>query len=375
LRLLYLYWLVLYWLVLFGIALSGCGLLTAQTVAQVLVVVNGKSATSREIGDYYMRKRGIPASNRCVIQTEPVEIIARAVYNRDIEMPIGKFLATHRLQEQIFYIVLTGGVPLRIAGAGEGLKSEESSVDSELTLLYGRMRGAVVPLAGPVANPFFRQRDTPFRHPLFPMYLVTRLDAYNLNDMKALVDRALAARNTGKFVIDLRGDDTTPGNQWLRNAALLLPKDRVIMDDSATVLTGTKDVIGYASWGSNDSAHKQRFLHFQWLPGAIATEFVSTDARTFHAPPDSWKIGTWGDQKTWYAGAPQSLTGDYIREGASGVSGQVDEPFLAFCPRPEFILPSYYAGRNLAESFYMGIPGLSWMNVVIGDPLMQLGKP
>jgi uncharacterized protein (TIGR03790 family) len=111
----------------------------------------------------------------------------------------------------------------------------------------------------------------------------------------------------------------------------------------------------------------------QWLPGAIATEFVSTDARTFRQPPDSWKIGDWtDDRRTWYAGGPQSLTGDYIHEGASGASGQVDEPFLAFCPRPEFILPAYSSGRTLAESFYMGIPGLSWMNVVIGDPLMRL---
>ena len=43
------------------------------------------------------------------------------------------------------------------------------------------------------------------------------------------------------------------------------------------------------------------------------------------------------------------------------------------CPgRPDFVLPAYFHGRNLAESFYMGIPGLSWMNVVIGDPLMRL---
>src|ERR1019366_5471032 len=101
---------------------------------------------------------------------------------------------------------------------------------------------------GPVRNPFFRQRDTPFSHPLFPMYLVTRLDGYNMADMKALVDRALQARNTGRFVIDLKDSDTTPGNQWLRTAALLLPKDRVIMDESATVLSGIEDVIGYASW-------------------------------------------------------------------------------------------------------------------------------
>jgi len=78
--------------------------------------------------------------------------------------------------------------------------------------------------------------------------------------------------------------------------------------------------------------------------------------------------------KTWYAGAPQTLTADYIHEGASAVSGQVDEPYLTYCPRPDFVLPAYYSGRTLAESFYMGIPGLSWMNVVIGDPLMRL-KP
>ena len=30
---------------------------------------------------------------------------------------------------------------------------------------------------------------------------------------------------------------------------------------------------------------------------------------------------------------------------------------------------------NLAESFYMGIPALSWMTVVIGDPLMRLVPP
>ena len=56
------------------------------------------------------------------------------------------------------------------------------------------------------------------------------------------------------------------------------------------------DVIGYASWGSNDRARKHRFLHFQWLPGAIATEFVSTDGRTFHQPPENWEIGSWEDR-------------------------------------------------------------------------------
>jgi uncharacterized protein (TIGR03790 family) len=175
-------------------------------------------------------------------------------------------------------------------------------------------------------------------------------------------------------VIDLKARETDAGNQWLRTAALLLPQDRVILDETATVLTGIENVIGYASWGSNDTDRKHRFLRFKWLPGAIATEYVSTDARTFRQPPANWEIGTWGDRQAWYAGAPQTLTADYIHEGATGASGQAFEPYLAFCPRPDFVLPAYYSGRTLAESFYMGIPGLSWMNVVIGDPLTQL-KP
>jgi len=349
-------------------------LLAAQTPQQVLVVTNKQSPESRQIADYYARARSIPQANRCTIDVSPDESIARPDYEAQIEAPIAAFLKARRLTEQILYIVLTKGVPLKMwptTGANT-LDSDGSSVDSELTLLYRRMRGEKLALPGVIANPFFRQRDAPFRHPLFPMYLVTRLDAYTVAEVKGMVDKSLAAHNTGQFVIDLRADESTPGNQWLRDAALLLPKDRVVMDSTAKILSDIKNVIAYASWGSNDSDRKHRFLHNQWLPGAIATEFVSTDGRTFHQPPDSWEIGTWGDKKAWFEGAPQTLAADYIHEGASGASGQALEPFLTGCPRPDFILPAYYSGRNLAESFYMGIPALSWMNVVVGDPLMRL---
>jgi uncharacterized protein (TIGR03790 family) len=346
----------------------------AQTPDQVLVVVNRRSAVSREIGEYYRHKRGIPLANLCTIDTAPDETIERPVYDKDIEAPIGEFLKKNGLQEKILYVVLTSGVPLRINGPGEQFTSEAAAVDSELTLLYAKIHGAAIALPGPARNPFFRQRDTPFRHPLFPMYLVTRLDGYNMADMKGLVDRALEAHNTGNFVIDLKASDDTSGNQWLRAAAVLLPKERLIIDDSARVLSGIQDVIGYASWGSNDPDRKHRLVNFKWLPGAIATEFVSTDARTFREPPAGWELGTWANSKSWFAGAPQTMTADYVHEGATGASGQVFEPYLVFCPRPDFVLPAYFSGRNLAESFYLGVPGLSWMTVIIGDPLAHL-KP
>jgi uncharacterized protein (TIGR03790 family) len=228
---------------------------------------------------------------------------------------------------------------------------------------------------GVVANPFYRKRDAVFRHPVFPIYLVTRLAAYDWNDVKGMIDRALTARNRGKFVLDLRADDDEEGDNWLRDAAILLPTPRVTLETSSSVLYDQKDVIGYAAWGSNDKNRKRRWLGFQWLPGAIATEYVSTNMRTLKRPPDNWTYTTWSDHAHLWADTPQGLSADLIHEGATGASGNVYEPFLIGCPRPDYVLPAYYEGRNLAESFYLGIAYLSWQNVVLGDPLASLGKP
>ncbi len=165
------------------------------------------------------------------------------------------------------------------------------------------------------------------------------------------------------------------GNAWLRSASRILPPDRVVFERTNDVAYGLDNVIGYASWGSNDPQRLvdgKRFLGFKWLPGAIATEFVSTDGRTFEEPPDDWRPAPWTDKKRWFGGAPQTLTGDFLREGATGASGHVDEPYLDAVPEPQYVFPAYAAGRNLAESFYLGIPYLSWMNIVVGDPLCRL---
>jgi uncharacterized protein (TIGR03790 family) len=147
------------------------------------------------------------------------------------------------------------------------------------------------------------------------------------------------------------------------------------LNTSGEVLYDQSDVIAYASWGSNDPDRKRRHLSFHWLPGAIMTEYVSTNGRTFARPPDGWTMGAWGDPKATFAGSPQSLTADYIHDGVTGASGHVAEPFLQLTPRPDILLPAYYRGRNLAESYYLSIPVLSWMNIVVGDPLCRLAKP
>jgi uncharacterized protein (TIGR03790 family) len=350
-------------------------LLHGQTPDNVLIVVNQSSPLSVKIGEYYAARRRVPSVNICGLRATTEEGISRGDFEGQISLPIQNYLSAHNLTEKILYIVTTAGVPLKVRGSG-GTTGDAASVDSELTLLYSDMHGRPRALPAGIANPFFGKTRASFRHPDFPIYLVTRLAGYDFDDVKGIIDRSLAARNRGKFVIDLKGSDNTQGNTWLLQAAQQLPRDRVVLDRSSTVLEHESDVIAYASWGSNDPDRKHRRLDFHWLPGAIMTEYVSTNGRTFARPPDSWNIGGgWGDPKTSFAGSPQSLTADYIHEGATGASGHVYEPYLQFTPRPNILLPAYYYGHNLAESYYLAIPILSWMNIVIGDPLCSLGRP
>jgi uncharacterized protein (TIGR03790 family) len=352
-----------------GLAVAAAAL--AQGPENVLLVVNRASSVSGQIGEYYARRRGIPKVNVCRIDVPSTGIVPRTVYDTRIAAPVAACLKSRRLEEKVLYIVTTLGVPYGIAG-GSGFHGDQAAVDSELALLYTDMHGLRHELSGPLPNPFFGHRDEPFRHPQFPIYLVCRLAAYSLEDVRAMIDRSLAAVNRGRVVLDMKEQNGGVGDDWLRNAAMLLPKGRAILDQTTNVLYGQRGVIGYASWGSNDPARKRRFLGFEWLPGAIVTEFVSTNGRTFDRPPEDWNISTWKDSAHWFSGSPQTLATDYLHEGATGASAHFSEPFLRLTPRPDFLFPAYLGGRTLAESYYLSIPALSWQNMVLGDPLCRL---
>jgi len=346
--------------------------LGAQPSDQVLVVVNRFSDDSRNLGYYYAQKRNIPPRNICQIRVTADETIDRATYDLKIARPIAAFLKTRGLVEHIVYIVTTIGVPLRIRGSG-GPSGDQAAVDSELALLYQDLKGESHPVNGALRNPFFGRTGEPFDHKRFPIYLVTRLAAYDLEQAKSLIDRSLRASNRGRVALDLKADGSAEeGDRWLRMASLLLPRERVVLEETAKLLDGQEDLVGYASWGSNDPNRRQRRLKLRFLPGALVTEYVSTNGRTLARPPDTWNLGSWKDPASWFAGSPQSLALDYIEAGASGVSAHVYEPYLQFTPRPDLLFPAYVKGRNLAESFYLSIPALSWQNVVIGDPLCRL---
>ncbi len=347
--------------------------LRAQGPRSVVVVANDASPLSQRIAEYYVRVRSIPLAHLCRLHTSVEETVTRTVYEQEIEQPLAMFLRDKGLTQQILYLVITQGVPLRVRGTTDSPSADGAAVDSELTLLYPKLLGERFATAGSVPNPYFGA-SREFQHPAFRLYLVTRLAGYDFVDIKNLMDHALEARNRGTVVLDLKADNNDAGNSWLRQAARRLPQGRVILDTSTPVLYDQRNVIGHGSWGSNDPNRKRRFTGFQWLPGAIATQFVSTDGRTFARPPDNWNLSTWNKPRDYFAHSPQSLTSDYIHEGVTGCSGHIDEPYLQFTPRPDHLFPNYLNGRNLAESFYSAIPVLSWQNIVVGDPLTRL-KP
>jgi len=350
----------------------------AQSGANVLLVINEASADSGRIAEHYARVRSVPSGQVLPITVDNADEIERAVFDAQIQTPIATWLLQHAAQDRILYIVLTKGIPLRIKGT-PGRDGTVASVDSELTLLYGRLVGRNPTVAGMLANPYFLgsapvSQARTFSREMSDLYLVTRLDGYTVEDVIGLIDRGAAPAGEGRILLDQKVVfDDSGGNEWLKAAADRLTEsgfgDRVVLETSSRVLSGEKNVLGYYSWGSNDQAITIRRFGFGFVPGAIAGMYVSTDARTFNEPPAAWNIGAWKDKATFFAGSPQSLAGDLIREGVTGVAAHVEEPFLDATVRPDILFPAYLSGFNLAESFYLAMRYLSWQTVVVGDPL------
>jgi uncharacterized protein (TIGR03790 family) len=351
-----------------------------QTAANVLVVVNDRTPTGEQIARRYAERRALPSANICHVSTTADETVTRADYLQTIEQPVWRCIATLAGQDRILYIVLTKGMPIRIEGTGERAGTV-ASVDSELTLLYHRRTGHIAPTAGFVRNPYFAG-ETPeaawkrFARQDHELYLVTRLDGYTVEDALALIDRSAASlpRPQGSIVLDGRaGGSTDAGNLWLRQAAARLSasgfEKRVLLDETSRIVTKEPQVLGYYSWGTNDKAIRIRHFELQFVPGALAGMFVSSDGRTMKEPPAAWTPGEWDDRQSYFGGSPQSLVGDLIRDGITGAAGHVNEPYLDAAIRPDILFPAYARGMNLAEAFYLAMPYLSWQTIVLGDPL------
>ncbi len=322
---------------------------------RTLVVVNRRSADSDRVGRYYVAQRGIAPSHVVTIDVPTSDEVGDIEFQRSIVSPVRA--AIEALPVRIDFIVLTKGVPIRVA------RKNGYSVDA---LLAG-MNLPIAPMVGldtvwmrRYRNPYFNAR-APFNSDAYGMFLVTRLDCGRVEDCLALVDRATAARGVaGPFFFDAfpmrrGGDGYAEMNRRLYAGAFAVRLLGYVstIDSSERFVAPTEPVMGYASWGSNDGQFDSTAYHaVRFLPGALAETFVSTSARTFGPVTGG-----------------QSRIVDLIAQGVTGVKGYVSEPYTYALAKPEILFDRYLRGATLAEAFYAASPMILWKDLVIGDPL------
>ncbi|MBI5475060.1 MAG: TIGR03790 family protein, partial [Ignavibacteriae bacterium] len=307
--------------------------------------------------------RGIPAANMIYISADTTEEIDSVKFNL-LRLQVESYLVTNNLQNVINYLVTTKGVPLKInRGSTFSQSSPSSSVESELMLILGSYT-SYIGGAGPQMSPYFYQ-NAHFTRATYGVYLVTRLDAYTVQEVIELIDRSgpnRMADPTSPFLFDQDPSWSSPLNTYLARAktALDAKGKTTLLDASSVYQTNKQGLAGYISWGSND--HYQQLYtqnaipHNTYIPGAIAETYVSTSGRSFENPP------SYG----------QSLIADLIREGVSGAKGYVYEPYSNAMAHAYLLFDRYVSGYNLAESFFMSSLLISWMDVVVGDPKTSL---
>ena len=238
--------------------------------------------------------------------------------------------------------------------------------------------------------------NEPFTHAKFGGYIVTRLDGYTEADAEALVTRALAAEqaaasSANQVLLDLDanrglGDKATEPaavteditSEWTYdtwNADMLHAHDQLeasgvsnLVDLTSTFVGDQANLLGYFSWGSNDTnfgdvppagqdpslvSGSAAYESLTFAPGTIGDTAVSTSGRTFLKP----------------FGAGQSLMADLIAHGLTCGKAYVGEPLLQGVASPTIALSRYYAGYSAAESLYAASRFTGWEDIIFGDPL------
>jgi len=354
--------------------------------ARVVILANSDDPDSLRIAQHYAEARGVPAANLVALKMPLAETIGWREFIATIWQPLLDRLvaagwvdavpmnATDALgrkkyapyTHRIAALVVCRGVPLRIEHAPEffaevipltargEFRTNAGAVDSELSLLAlpNYAINAFVP------NPLFNNgRPTTFE--LGQVVKVGRLDGPTVDEANALVDRALEAERTGllgRAYVDIANRDNL-GDPWLETAAKQLAElgyDTAVDRDNATMPVSARiDAPAfYFGWYTGGVDGPFTLPGFRFPPGAIALHIHSFSASTLRQSNGGW-------------------TGPFVARGVTATFGNVHEPYLQFTHQPHLFVRALARGATLAEAAYFSVNALSWMGVLIGDPLYR----
>jgi len=363
----------------------------SREAAATLVVFNTRDPESRALADYYAERRYIPYEQVVGLDCPMEEEITRNQFSDTIETPLKKLFdrkgwweirkgfedQTEVTGSRIRYVALMRGMPLKIKttivppaqgqpapprpNGGDPIGGhDEASVDSELSVL-GAFR---TDHFGIVNNPYFR-RFAPILDSAVTsgLLLVCRLDAPAPDTVRRMIDDSLETERNGLYgwaYIDRRSIPESgykDGDEWLQNAATECWNEGVpvILDNMPPVfplgfpVTDAALYYGWYEWGFGGGLAT---VEKPFRRGAVAVHVQSFSARTIRDPNAHW-------------------VGPLVTRGAAATMGNVYEPYLDLTPHLDIFNERLLKGFTLAESAYMSVKVLSWMNVVVGDPLYR----
>jgi len=112
------------------------------------------------------------------------------------------------------------------------------------------------------------------------------------------------------------------------------------------------DTAFYLGWYTQTADGPFLNSAFKVRPGAIACHIHSFSATTIRNGKDYW-------------------CGPLLAKGACAVLGNVYEPFLSLTTHLDTFTGRLLSGRNLGEAAWGATQVLSWMTVILGDPLYR----
>jgi uncharacterized protein (TIGR03790 family) len=356
-----------------------------NAAAETAVVFNPDFPGSAELAEYYAEKRGISKDRLIGLRCPQEDSMSRAEFDMLLRQPLlqmfktkGWWIAEPPLPElppakagtlapvaqptRVRVLVLMRGLPFQIRRVAEKPKpseEDEASVDSELTVLGLNQP----PHKGGLRNPFF---DQPSRFPQSQrssgMLLVGRLDGPDDETVRRMIDDALHAEQhglRGRAVIDLalKNGAYQEGEDWLKRSAETYQRVGipVFIDRAEPLLREAwplPDTILYFGWYTDRVSGALATPGFRFKRGAIACHLHSFSASVIRSSGQAW-------------------VGPLLAHGAAVAFGNVHEPYLSLTVHFDVFNKRLLEGFTVGEAAWNATPALSWMNVVLGDPLYR----
>jgi uncharacterized protein (TIGR03790 family) len=348
-----------------------------------IVVFNKDIPESVDLAKFYAQQRGIARDHLVGLSVSKTEEISRDEYDTMIRDPLRAVFKERKwwtLNEprggpitvaanSIRFVAVMRGLPLKVRaaanypgdkpGAAPIGNRNDASVDSEVAAL-GHFSDQI---SGALPNPYFQSYRPMAEMDNSALLLVCRLDAPDAATVRRMIVDAIEAEKNGlwgRAYID--GAHNAPGglgvgDQWLAEIPEQLHKVGVpvIYEDTPAIFPDgypMTDCALYFGWYTEKISGPFTQFDFQFPRGAIAVHIHSFSATTLHDPNAYW-------------------AGPLLAKGAAATIGNVYEPYLQLTSHLNIFSDRLLHGFTFAESAYMSVQTLSWMSVMVGDPLYR----